>query len=168
MLRRLFFLLPDETSGASLVTDLESAGVTRDHLHAVAGAGHPLEHLPPATPRQQQDSVWRLEHWLWNGNLVLFAAAGAGLLVSLYLGLTAVAILAAAIMIVSVTAGALFIYRVPDTHLGELQHALDHGEVVLMVDVPKNRVDEIEQLVEQRHPEAEASGVGWTIRRLGI
>jgi hypothetical protein len=168
MLRRLFFLLPDEASGASLVTDLEAAGVTREHLHAVTGAGRRIEGLPPATPRQQRDSVWRLEHWLWNGNLVLFAVAALGLLYSLYLGYVVVAILAAAVMIASITAGALFVYRVPDTHLGELRSALAHGEIVVMVDVPRHQVDGIQRLVEQRHPEAEVSGVGWTIERLGI
>lgn len=168
MLRRLFFLLPDETSGASLVTDLEAAGVARDHLHAVAGAGRRIENLPPATPRQQRDSMWRLEHCLWNGNLALFAIAALGLLYSLYLGTAVGAILATAVMIASVTAGALFVYYVPDTHLGELRSALAHGEIVVMVDVPKQRVDGIQRLVEQRHPEAEVSGVGWTIERLGI
>jgi hypothetical protein len=168
MLRRLFFLLPDETSGASLVTELEAAGITRDHLHTVAGDGQRLARLPPATPRQRQDSAWRLEHWLWNGNLALFAVAGIGLLVSLYVGFATGAILALAVMIASFTAGALFVYRMPDTHLGEMRYPLGHGEVVLMVDVPKNRVDEIERLVEQRHPEVEASGIGWTIGRLGI
>jgi hypothetical protein len=168
MLRRLFFLLPDETSGVSLVADLEAAGITRDQLHTVAGNGQRLERLPPATPRQRRDSAWRLEHWLWNGNLALFGVAAAGLLFSLGSGYIPGAVLAAAVMIASFTAGALFIYRVPDTHLGELRSALAHGEIVLMVDVPKSRVEEIERFVEQHHPEAEASGVGWTIGRLGI
>jgi hypothetical protein len=168
MLHRLFFLLPDEASSMSLIDDLEATGISRDHLHAVTGNGRRPERLPPATPGQQRDRVWRIEHWLWNGNLVVFALATIGLAYSVYAGQTASAVLATAVMIASFTAGALFVYRMPDTHLGELRYPLSHGEVVLMVDVPKNRVAEIERLVEQRHPEAEASGVGWTIERLGI
>lgn len=37
-----------------------------------------------------------------------------------------------------------------------------------MVDVPKQRVAEIEELMYRRHPEATAGGTGWTIEALGI
>jgi hypothetical protein len=37
-----------------------------------------------------------------------------------------------------------------------------------MVDVPKARVGEIEDLVRSRHPEAVPGGVGWTWPAFGL
>ena len=37
-----------------------------------------------------------------------------------------------------------------------------------MVDVPKWRVAEVEEIVYRRHPEVTAGGTGWTIHALGI
>jgi len=168
MLRRLFFLLPDEAQGSALVADLGAAGIGREHLHAVTGGGRLLEQFPPATARQQRDSVWQLQQWLWFGNLALFPLAALGLALALYFGLTLTALAAAAVMVAAVTAGVVFTYHMPETHLGEFNIALGHGEIVLMVDVPKRRANEIAQLIRRRHPEAEASGVGWTIQALGL
>jgi len=57
---------------------------------------------------------------------------------------------------------------VPDTHLDEFRGALSHSEVLLMVDVPRQRVAEIEEIVRQQHPEATLGGAGWTIEALRI
>jgi len=40
--------------------------------------------------------------------------------------------------------------------------------VVLLVDVPFQRVREIEHLVAERHPETGVGGVGWTIEAFGV
>jgi hypothetical protein len=168
MLRRIFFLLADEAQGSALVADLGSAGIGREHLHAVTGGGRLLQQFPLATARQQRNSVWQLQRWLWTGNLALFVLAALGLALALYTGHTLAALAAVAVMIAAVAAGVVFVYHMPETHLGELNIALKHGDIVLMVDVPKRRANEIAQLVRQRHPEAEASGIGWTIPALGL
>jgi hypothetical protein len=43
---------------------------------------------------------------------------------------------------------------------------LRHGEVVVMVDVPADRVHEVEGMVSRQHPEAGVGGVGWHIHGL--
>ena len=78
------------------------------------------------------------------------------------------AVLSFVILALSFIAGALFAMRVPDTHLDEFRGALSHREVLLMVDVPKWRVAEVEEIVYRRHPEVTAGGTGWTIHALGI
>ena len=40
-LRRLYFIIPDETRAVNVVADLEAAGVDRQHIHAIAGKGAP-------------------------------------------------------------------------------------------------------------------------------
>jgi hypothetical protein len=53
-------------------------------------------------------------------------------------------------------------------HLGEFRDALAHGEVLLMVDVPRGRVSEVEDRVHRHHPEATVGGVGWSADMLRV
>ncbi|MBI5783352.1 MAG: hypothetical protein HZA69_06390 [Gammaproteobacteria bacterium] len=166
--RRLYFIVPDEPQAVRIVTDLEAAGVDRRHIHAIAGQGATLEKLPAANARQRRDTVWRLQRTLWAGNLVLFFLGAIGLVISVIQPFISGAILSSAVMVLTLAAGFLFATRVPDTHLDEFRGVLAHPEVLLMVDVPKPRVVEIEELIYRRHPEATAGGSGWTIEALGI
>lgn len=166
--RRLYFVIPDETQAAQVVNDLETVGVNRQHMHAIAGRGATLTRLPPATERQRQDAGSRLERLAWSGNLALFFLGAVGLITSLAWSSLLGATLSVALMLLTLAGGTLFALRVPDTHLDEFRGVLSHGEVLLMVDVPKRRVAEIEELLYRRHPEATPGGVGWTIEALGI
>ena len=65
-------------------------------------------------------------------------------------------------------AGERFAVKLPHAHLTDLRVPLEHGEVVLLVDVPFERVREIEHLVAERHPEIGVGGVGWTIEAFGV
>lgn len=168
MKRRLYFLFPTAGDARRLVRELAAAGVDEGHIHALARTDIDLSGLPPATRRQQHDTVWRLEQALWGSNLAVFGAALLGLVVALILGLAAWALLAVTLMAASFSAGAAFALRVPNTHLDECREALRHGEVLLMVDVPRRKVAEIEELVYRRHPEAIAGGVGWTLDAFGL
>jgi len=167
-LRRLYFIAPDASRAAKVVDDLEAAGVDRRQIHAIAGKGATLEKLPAASERQRHDAVWRLQQILWLGNLVLFVLGAICLIVSVVQGSLIGAALSFAAMVLTLTAGFLFATRVPDTHLDEFRGVLLHHEVLLLVDVPKQRVAEIEELVSRRHPEATAGGTGWTIEALQI
>jgi len=166
--RRLYFIVPDESQAIRVVTDIEAAGIDRQHMHAIPGKGVTLMQLPPATDKQQHDAAWQLERRVWTGNMALFALALAGLIASLVWESPIGSVLSLAIMVLTFTAGALFAMRVPDTHLDEFRGALSHSEVLLMVDVPTARVAEIEDLVGRRHPEAIAGGTSWTIEAWGI
>jgi hypothetical protein len=166
--RRLYFIVPEESQAVQIVADLETAGVDRQHIHAIAGKGATLEKLPAANERQRHDTVWRLQQIFWLGNLVLFVLGAVGLIVSVLQGSLIGTVLSFVAMALTLTAGVLFATRVPDTHLDEFRGVLSHHEVLLLVDVPKQRVAEIEELISRRHPEATAGGTGWTIEALQI
>lgn len=168
MLRRLYFVIPDKEQAARLVNDLELMGVDRRHMHALSRGDVDLSPLPSATPRQKRDAGWWLEWRLWNANLALFFVALIGFAAALYYGSTLWTVVTLAVMITTFAAGALFVLFVPDTHLDEFRGALAHREILLMVDVPKRRVAEVEEFVYRRHPEAMPGGSGWTIEGLGI
>ncbi len=70
-------------------------------------------------------------------------------------------------MVVTFLAGERFAATVPNVHLSEFRDALRHGEIVLAVDLPKDRLHPIDRRLISRHPEAVRGGVSWTFPALG-
>ncbi len=167
MNRRLYFLFPDVRHAQSVVRELRTAGVTSDHVHALAIPGVDLQDLPQASARQRNDFSARLETVLWNGNLLVFFGA---LLVMAMLAYLQVAwywlLLPAAVMLTTFLLGEEFTRRIPDVHLTEFRDALRHGEILLMVDVPASNVERVESMVHKHHPEAVTGGVSWHVEAL--
>ena len=162
MLRRLFFLFPNTEHAQRVVDELLNVGIRPRHLHAIA-KGVDLGDLPEATERQKKDVKFRLEWFIWNTNLVLFATALFALVASLIAGSAAWTLVSLLIMALTFFAGEQFAVKIPDVQLTEFTDALSHGEVLLMIDVPKHLVANIEDHVHHRHPEASVGGVGWTM-----
>jgi uncharacterized membrane protein len=50
-----------------------------------------------------------------------------------------------------------------DRRIKQFQDAIEKGEFLMMVDVPRRRVEEIERVVRSHHPEAECEGTEPTI-----
>jgi len=167
MMRRIFFAIPDAPHARRVVDELQAASIDRQQMHAWSKSGADLTGLPVATEEQSQDRVWTLDKLLWNADLILFALATIGLVLAALYGSLAWAITAFAVMLGSYISGRWFAIKVPHTHLTDLRAPLAHGEVVLMVHVPKAKVREVERLVSRHHPEAEVGGVGWTSPILG-
>jgi hypothetical protein len=168
MKRRLYFLFSDSGQARSAVADLDGLGVDREHIHVLARPDTNLSGLPPATERQRRGILKRLEKTLWGGNLVLFGIAFAGLVLAVVFGSVAGMVLATAVMIASFVSGALFALRMPMVHLDEFHEELRHGELLLMVDVSRDCVEDVEELMRRRHPEAVTGGSGWTPDAFGV
>ncbi len=167
MLRRLFFLFPDEKHAQLTVNQLIFQGISERNIHAIA-SGVELKTLPEATERQKRDTAFRVESFLWRFNLLVFSVALMALLFTLILSALFWSLSALSIMLATVFAGEHFVVHIPDVHLTEFTDALSHGEILLMVDVPAGRIVEIEDFVHRRHPEAVIGGVGWAIDAFGI
>jgi len=167
MLRRLFFLLPDEEHAQRVVNHLLFLSISERNIHAIAH-GVELKTLPKATERQKKDTAFRVENFLWSANLFLFVAALMTFLVSLVMTEFYWSVAALFVMTVTFFAGEHFVVNVPDVHLSEFTDALSHGEILLMVDVPAKRVAEIERAVHYHHPEAVVGGVGWALDAFGL
>jgi len=167
MLRRLFSLFPDEPHAQRVVNQLVSLDIPKRRIHAIA-RGVELKTLPQATQRQKKDTAFRIERFLWSANLAVFTLA----LVALVIALVAVefnwAMISLSIMAVTFIAGEQFVVHVPSVHLTEFTDALSHGEVLLMIDIPSNRVVEIEDFVHHKYPEAAVGGVSWSMEAFGL
>jgi hypothetical protein len=163
MWRRIYFTFPERDAAARAVAELESAGVERACIHAIARPGVDIAGLPQASEAQRRDRVWFWEGLLWNGNLLLFFLALGGMVAGFAQGATGWALFFVGVMLASFLLGERFAVRVPDVHLSELRVPLLHREVVLLVDVARTRVAEIEHLVSRLHPEVGVAGVGWAL-----
>jgi hypothetical protein len=168
MYRRLYLTFPTSSQARRAVADLEEAGVLSEHIHAVGKPATDLSGLPRATEGQKHDQVWRLERLFWYGNLGVFALAALGLTAALFAWSPVGMIASVVVLLASFIAGERFAVKLPHAHLTDLRVPLEHGEVVLLVDVPFQRVREIEHLVAERHPETGVGGVGWTIEAFGV
>lgn len=167
MLRRLFFLFPDEPHAQRAVDKLATLDIPKRRIHAIA-EGVELKSLPPATQRQKNDTAFRLEWFFWRANLAVFVFALAALIAALVLGNFLWAMISAGIMIATFIAGEQFAVHVPDVHLTEFTDALAHGEILLMVDVPSKRITEVESFIRRHYPEAIVGGVSWSIEAFGL
>jgi len=169
MKRRLYFLLPDTEHAKAVVSELQARGIERDSMHAIAGRGGNVSGLPVASQMQRNDLGARIEHYLWGGNLALFFLA---LIAMVMLALLPLPwwwlLLPAGIMLVTFLTGLEFVMHTPNVHLAEFQSAMQHREILLMIDVPARQVADVEELVHRHHPEAIAGGVGWSVDALQV
>jgi len=162
-------LFPTRKCVERAVAELNAIGVNRRHIHTIAKEGIDISGLPESTLRQRSDMGSQIETILWNINLGIFFGGLAVFLVSFALSSTwQWAVGCSLVMTVSFIAGNYFASYVPQTHLEECHAALKHGEIVLLVDVPPNRVHEVERTIECTHPEMVNHGVGWTIGALRL
>ncbi|MFA9461706.1 DUF1269 domain-containing protein [Thiohalorhabdus methylotrophus] len=160
--RRLYFILPDVQITRQVVNELLLARVEERHLHALARDDTDLEDLPQADLFQRSDII----HGAGMG-LGIGGATGA------VAGLTTIffqpsgwaesggLILAIALVgaMVGMWASGIIGTSVPNSRLKQFQKDLDAGRVLLMVDIPEGRMEEIRELVKKHHPEVSDRGV---------
>lgn len=165
-MRRLYFMVPNVSSAKAIVDELLLARIEERHIHIVAKEGTPLQDLPEAGLTQRSDFVPALERGLAVGGAT-GALAG---LVAMTFPPAGLALGGGALLAMSLAGagfGAWFSSMigsdVPNSQIKQFEDAIAQGELLMMVDVPKSRVDEISELVKKHHPEAEINGTEPTI-----
>jgi len=155
--RRLFFLMPNLESCRQVVAELEDEGVPEHHLHAIASLDQSLDGLPEAGVLQKTELAHGLE---WGAGLGGVAGMLGGLLAvsfppaGLVLGGGALLVGAAAGAGFGAVVSALLSSHEHNHDLDAFQRAIEAGEILLMVDIPRQRVDKIRELILNHHPEA--------------
>ena len=166
MRRRLYFLLPDLGSAIQTANDLLLARVEDSHMHFLARRGMSLGKLHEANTLQKSDAV--------HGAELGFVIGGAGgFLIGIFIYFTppeGVALQLVTVLISTVIgavfgawAASLVALSVPNSRLRPFQKEIDEGRILLMVDVPPSRIEEIQDLVHRRHPEASDRGIEPTL-----
>lgn len=168
MLRRLYFLLPDEAHTKTIVDELHRTGITDRSVHILAKGQTSPKDLPKTQWIQGQDLAAQIESLLWHGNLWLFFIALTLFVAALINGSLAIAAALSLYMLASFYVGERFVAKLPNTHLDNFTSAIQHGEILLMIDVPFYRVRETVDSIHLHHPEAQLGGSCWSINALGI
>ena len=156
-MRRLYFMLPDIDTTKTVVDELLLKRIDDHHIHIVAKEGTELGDLPEASLLQKSDFIPALERGLAVGAIAGIAAVTfppAGLI------LGGGAILGTSLAGAGIGAwmSGMIGVDVPNSQIDKFETAINEGEILMMVDIDKERIAEIEELVQQHHPEADMGG----------
>jgi len=162
-MRRLYFLIPNIDSAKTIVDELLLARIEARHIHVAAADHHALTaaHLPEASLLQESDFVPAVERGLAIGGATGILAGIAAVTIpgaALALGGGAILGIGLAGAGVGAWVSGMIGISAPSTRLKEFESAIEKGELLMMVDVAKARVEEITDLVRKHHPEAHIEG----------
>lgn len=160
-MKRLYFLVPDIDTARRIVDEMLLARIEERHLHILAQRGTPLEDLPEASYLQKSDFVPAVQRGLALGGAIGTLAGLTAVALS-----PAVAVVAGGAILGSALGGAGFGawvsgmvgLSVGSSRLKQFEQAIENGALLMMIDVPRQRADEIAALVAKHHPEAEVGG----------
>ena len=166
MRHRLYFTIPDVSVARRVQDDLLLAHVEFRRMHFLARRGTDLADLSEAGLSQKSDLFHSMEIGLVVGAL---AGAAAGILLSIdpMLGVGA----APGKILLGMLAGALFGVWVagmigvstPNSVLKKFDRELQDGRVLLILDVPREQLDELRLRIISRHPEVREHGFEATV-----
>ena len=158
---RMYVTLPDLASARKLANDLLLARIEDKHMHFLARRGTDLGELHEASYLQKTDAVHGATTGLVIGGIV-------GVLVGLllvYFPPGGASIQLVAVLIAAIIGSALGVWiasmvglQVPNSRLRGFDHDLEEGKILLMLDVPAGRFEEIREIIARAHPEAADRG----------
>lgn len=160
MRKRLYFLISDLPSAHQIVNDLLISRIDDSHIHVMANDDIALGNLPKATLLQTSDIVHGIESGLIIGGLTGLIG---GVVATVALSMGA---MFGGVVLVSVICGSLIGSwvasmigsDVPNSRLKRFEKALANNKILLMVDVPNDRVEEITLMVEN-HQHVHKEGI---------
>ena len=157
-MRRIYFLVPEIATTKKIVDDLLLARIEERHIHVIAKRDTPLEDLPEANLLQKTDFIPAVQQ-----GVALGGATG------LLAGLVAVAlppastVIAGGILLATTLAGAsigswvggMIGMTLGNRRIKEFEDKIEAGELLVLADVPKDKVDEIEDRIRLHLPQVE-------------
>jgi hypothetical protein len=166
MRRRLYFVLPGVDCARQMRDDLLLARIECRHMHFLSRRDSLPDDLPQANVLQKTDIVHGAQLGIVIGGIV--GAAAGGLLVffppeGATLALMTVLLVAVGGAIFGAWASSMVASSVPNSRLKAFERDMESGKVLMMVDVPMRRQQEISDMIVRRHPEAAAGGFEPTI-----
>ena len=154
-------MVPDLDTAKTVVDELLLKRVDEHHIHVVAKEGTPMGDLPEANLLQKSDFIPAMERGLAVGGITgVLAGIAAVTFPPAGLVLGGGAILGTSLAGAGIGAwiSGMIGMDVPNSQIEKFEDAIEKGEVLMMVDIPKTRVEEIEALVQQHHPDADMGG----------
>ena len=159
-MRRIYFLVPDIETTHKIVDELRSEGIEDRHMHVLAKRDTPLTDLPEASEFQKTDFIPALER-----GAALGASTGliAGLVGLRFAGFAIAGGPILGVLVFGATIGAMMSglsgLQVGNSKVKQYQEAIEKGGLLVMVDLPKERIDDISKVIVKHHPNAEFEGI---------
>jgi hypothetical protein len=154
-------MVPDVDTAKIVVDELLLKRVDEHHIHVVAKEGTQMGDLPEANLLQKSDFIPAMERGLAVGGITgVLAGIAAVTFPPAGLVLGGGAILGTSLAGAGFGAwiSGMIGMDVPNSQIEKFEGAIEKGEVLMMIDIPKERVEEIEALVQQHHPDADMGG----------
>ena len=158
---RMYVTLPDLASAKRLADDLLLARVEDRCMHFLARRGTDLGALREASYLQKTDAV----HGAFTG-LVIGAVIGIVVgLALVYFPPARLSVELVAVLIAAIVGGGIGMWvagmvglQVPNSRLQGFEREIADGKILLMLDVPSGRYQEIREVIARTHPEATDRG----------
>lgn len=159
-MRRIYFLAPNIAVTHEIVKELQAEGIEDRHIHILAKRDTPLEGLPEAGVSIKTDFLPAVERGVALGGttgllagliglrFAGFAIAGGPLLGIIMAGAT-----------IGSMMGGLAGMNSGNSRLKQFEEAIEQGEILMLIDIPRDRIEAIRKLVKKHHPEAEFEGI---------
>jgi hypothetical protein len=162
MKRRIYWLMPDLASARQAMDDLVWARVDVARIHFVGPEGMDMAGLHAANVWQTSDLVHAAKTGWAVGSacgLVLgFAAALLFPIVGDEPEWEVAVLVALPGGVVGAWSASMIGISIPSPRLQRFEGAIAQGQILLMVDLPRSRVRDIEALLQSAHPEARFEG----------
>jgi uncharacterized membrane protein YeaQ/YmgE (transglycosylase-associated protein family) len=157
----MYLTLPDLASARQLANDLLLARIEDRHMHFLAKRGTDLGELHEASYLHKTDTV----HGAFTGFVIggIVGVLAGALLVNFPpggLSLDLVAVLIAAVVGAGLGTwiASMVGLQVPNSKLTAFDTEIQQGKILLMLDVPSTRYEEVRQVIARTHPEAADHG----------
>jgi hypothetical protein len=159
-MRRIYFLVPDFEVTRTIVDELLLERIEERHIHVLAKRGVPLDQLPECTFLEKTDFLPALEQGLALGGAtgLIGGLVAMSLPTGLVLGGGAVLGIALAGAGVGGLLSSMVGIGIGSRRIEQFREAVDNGQLLVMVDVPRARIEEVEAIIKSHHPEAECEG----------
>ncbi|WP_034298376.1 hypothetical protein [Herbaspirillum sp. RV1423] len=160
--QRLYFMLPDIPSARSMLDELLLARIEIRRMHFWARDGELPDDMPDANFFHKTDLTHGAEMGLLAGGLIGLLG-GIWLMVFppdwVQLNMLTVLVTTVVGAVLGSWMSGMAAAAIPNSRLKNFHEDIARGKVLLLVDVPFKRIEEIEDLVASRHPEAMFGGV---------
>ena len=165
-MRRLYFLTRSTDSARRITDELLLGRIAETNIHILTHTDHRPDALPEEATGDESDFWPALFKGLGLGGLTGLIL---GVVVALipFFGIGTAALTSTPFLAVTTVFGALMGafaaaivgVSVINPSLERFEKALDDGRILVMADVPRDRVDELAQRVRQAEPDAEYCGM---------
>ena len=145
MRKRLYFLLPDLEETTKTVDELLLARIDDQHIHVMAKQGTHLGNLPEASIFQTSDIVHGVESGMIIGGLTGLLGSVIAIYAMQVSSITGLVVLGCTIFgaVLGLWTAGMIGSSTKNSRLKEFEQSMEDGKILLMVDVPMNKVADI-------------------------